>query len=437
MDSSKRLLGKKPPMSLSLLCFYCQAHNLDLPFPIIIISSIASHNSQVKSQEPPPHDPSGANNLDSAATAGEGVMSSQVDMPSVSKPDLLLPSPLRSPRSVLHLAVRNGSVIEVSQLCTNIAASKSPVINERDDAGFHPLHSAAALGLLDQFGPNCQEAIEICQLLIDSGADVAARDGDGNTPVHWASRAGHSEVLGLLLLKSCPLDVQNDAGETALHWAMRAGERGAGAVKVLVENGARVNVFNRQFRRPLDVAAEGFEGLKRGADGELQKDDTVPTTKVNQQDRRSTRWNLMRYSSQCRTLVLHHQECMEHLAKSAHDWEVPDRIDNIMSTLMGKTSEACLPGDDQSFQPYEMTISNDFERATLELLSRIHSAEYLSFVNDLSKELERKRKQQLIEDAQSNLDEGGGTEKPAPVSIVPFTPMVSPSLEKENFVLLY
>lgn len=331
-----------------------------------------------------------------------------------------LPLPLQSPRSTLHMAVCNGSVIEVSQICSSLAESKSTAINERDDAGFHPLHSAVALGLLDQYGPNCQEALEICQLLIDNGADVMCRDRDGSTPVHWAARAGHSEVLGLLLLKSCPLDVQNDAGETALHWAMRAGERGAGAVKVLVENGARVNVFNRNFKRPLDVAAEEFDGLQEGAEEDSAARNEI-SAKADKLDRRSTRWNLMRYSSQCRTLVLHHQECLEHLAKSDHDWEVPARIDNIMATLTSRTTESCVAGDDQSFKPYEVTISNEFERATLELLSRIHSAEYLAFVNDLSKELERKRKQLLIENAQSNSLEDG-PEKPMPV--VPFTPMV-------------
>jgi acetoin utilization deacetylase AcuC-like enzyme len=108
------------------------------------------------------------------------------------------------------------------------------------------------------------------------------------------------------------------------------------------------------------------------------------------------------------------------LAKSDADWEVPDRIENIMSTLTTRTTESCIPDDELSFKPCELTISNEFERATLELLSRIHSAEYLAFINDLSKELERKRKQQLIEGT-INTD-GVGQEKPR--NVVPFTPMV-------------
>lgn len=328
-----------------------------------------------------------------------------------------LPLPLRGPHSILQSAICKGSVDEVSQICAQLAASSSiAMLNERNEAGYHPFHSVAALGLLGGFGSNSDVALNICQILIDSGADVTCRDKEGNTPAHWAARAGHSGMLNLLLSKSCPLDAQNEDGETALHWAMRAGMRSASAVETLVENGAIVNVFNLKARRPLDVAAAGFVVDNDG--------------NILSKERRSTRWNLMRCSSQCRTLVLHHQECLDHLAKSAHDWEVPDRIDNIMSTLANRTVENCGPDDEENFNPHEVTVSDDFERATLELLSRIHSAEYLSFVNDLSKELERKRKQHLIEEAQSRSSDDYEPEQPMPV--VPFTPMVQRKILKEE-----
>ncbi|KAL7498166.1 hypothetical protein ACHAWT_007846 [Skeletonema menzelii] len=327
-----------------------------------------------------------------------------------------LPLPLRSPQTALQAAICKGSLDEISQICAQLSASNSiAMLNERNDAGYHPFHFTAALGLLGGFGSNSEVASNICRVLIDSGADVTSRDKEGNTPVHWAARAGHSGMLNMFLSKSCPLDAQNDEGETALHWAMRAGMRSTGAVKTLVENGAIVNVFNLKARRPLDVAAEGFEG------------DNI---KDLAKERRSTRWNLMRCSSQCRTLVLHHQECLDHLAKSDHDWEVPDRIGNIMSTLANRTLENCGPDDEENFNPYEVTVSDDFERATLELLSRIHSAEYLSFVNDLSKELERKRKQHLIAEAQSNSSDYE-PEKPTQ-EVVPFTPMVQRKILKEE-----
>jgi len=41
---------------------------------------------------------------------------------------------------------------------------------------------------------------------------------------------------------------------------------------------------------------------------------------------------------------------------------------------------------------WEIMISSEFERANLEFLSRVHSAKYLAFINDLSKELGSREK---------------------------------------------
>lgn len=41
----------------------------------------------------------------------------------------------------------------------------------------------------------CEGYIEIVQLLLDQGADIAAVDGDGSTAPHSASRKGHTEVV--------------------------------------------------------------------------------------------------------------------------------------------------------------------------------------------------------------------------------------------------
>jgi acetoin utilization deacetylase AcuC-like enzyme len=79
-----------------------------------------------------------------------------------------------------------------------------------------------------------------------------------------------------------------------------------------------------------------------------------------------------------------------------------------------------LLGKDQkrpAILEHEITVSQEFDRAKLDLLSRIHSAEYLSFVNDLSKDLERQQKEDNKDSTNDN-----GTMKPA---VVPFTPMVS------------
>lgn len=197
------------------------------------------------------------------------------------------------------------------------------------------------------------------------------------------------------------------------------------AVQLLVESGARTNLYSSNHKRALDLAAEGFFSLNEDSNKSING-----KVAVDQRERRATRWNMQKFSSQCRTLVLHHHECLDHMTKSNHDWEVPDRIDSIMSLLADRTSESCDPEDEYNFNSCEITVSNEFERATLELLSRIHSADYLAFVNELSKDLDRKRKQQLLENTQENSSEALSTFGHSG-HVVPFTPMIQKKFIKE------
>lgn len=206
----------------------------------------------------------------------------------------------------------------------------------------------------------------------------------------------------------------------ALHWAMRAGKAGLGVVRVLLENGARASLFNNLFQRPIDVAAEGFNSVCQQGEGagigrtiSTEKDEHVSKEIIDA--KRQSRMNFLCFSPQSRTLLLHHPECLEHVPKSESDWEAPDRVNSIMKSMESNVRE------------FEVQISTDFDKASLELLSRVHSAEYLTFVNNLSKELEKRRDEQIgkesINESTSKL------KKEAPV--VPFTPMVQRTMGRD------
>ena len=171
-------------------------------------------------------------------------------------------------------------------------------------------------------------------------------------------------------------------------------------VRTLLADGAKPHIYSKTYQRPLDVAAIGF------STGSLVK---------NVNDIIETRKNFFVNSPQSRTLILHHPECLEHTPKSENDWEVPDRVKSILKVIDNE--------DGQLMNKREITISSEFDRASLELLSRVHSTEYLAFVNDLSKELGRTK---------LNGSKESGIEKKH--SVIPFTPMVQRSMMKDETV---
>jgi ankyrin repeat protein len=102
------------------------------------------------------------------------------------------------------------------------------------------LHSATA-------GPS---VLAIVSAIVDAGADINAKDNEGNTPLHFAmKRLGSRErlqakdyeaIIQLLLAKKADVHVVNVGGATPLHTAsaFRADPSG---VELLIQAGAEVN----------------------------------------------------------------------------------------------------------------------------------------------------------------------------------------------------
>jgi hypothetical protein len=216
-------------------------------------------------------------------------------------------------------------------------------------------------------------------------------------------------------------DAKNEHGETPLHWALRAGRVGIPVAAALLESGARASVWSADYKRPIDVAADGFEDEQDSVQSikvlveKRRKLSKAQRNKLREaaEERKESRANLFECSPQSRSLVLYHPECLEHIPKAESDWENPARVSSIMERLQGINVKPGVP----CVYPWEIQISQEFDRAKLDLLRKVHSTEYLSFVNELSKDLERQHKEQTGEDQEAK------TSGAPPV--VPFTPMVS------------
>jgi ankyrin repeat protein len=107
------------------------------------------------------------------------------------------------------------------------------------------------------------------RLLVDRGADVKARDREGETPLHVASRLGHSFAIRLLLDRGADPHARNKKGATPL---LLAAETSEPVVRPLLDRGADVMATDRAGRTPLHAACKwGFDNvirllLDRGAD---------------------------------------------------------------------------------------------------------------------------------------------------------------------------
>lgn len=221
-------------------------------------------------------------------------------------------------------------------------------------------------------------------------------------------------------------DARNERGETPLHWALRAGRVGMEVAAVLLENGSRPSVWSLDFKRPIDVAADGYHDeemsimdLKKliSQRKRLSKEQRR-LIKDAAEHRKDARANFLQNSIQSRTLVLHHPECLQHIPKAASDWENPGRVTSILDRLLGDSNNNNAKNTQRTIHDHEISVSQEFEKATLDLLSRVHSTEYLNFVNELSKDLERQQKE--MDGEQSSEEEANSIKPP----VVPFTPMV-------------
>ncbi|WP_265033965.1 ankyrin repeat domain-containing protein [Wolbachia endosymbiont (group A) of Sicus ferrugineus] len=74
------------------------------------------------------------------------------------------------------------------------------------------------------------------EYFIQKGADVNAKDKDGNTPLHLAAMKGKIDVVKILLEYNADVNTKNNEGRTALYYA--ANNNHQELVELLLAHGA-------------------------------------------------------------------------------------------------------------------------------------------------------------------------------------------------------
>ena len=116
-------------------------------------------------------------------------------------------------------------------------------INSRD-----PKHRAGALIWAVRTGNQAG-----CEVLVSRGADLLARDREGNSAVHHAVLTSRLEILDWLLRAGADVEGPNRQGRSPLHLAAASGSYEA--CRLLLERGASLEVSDEQGNTPLHLAA--------------------------------------------------------------------------------------------------------------------------------------------------------------------------------------
>jgi ankyrin repeat protein len=125
-----------------------------------------------------------------------------------------------------------------------LKANKS-LANGQDAGGSTALHHASAFA-----------TPAIMKMLLDAGADVAAKNRFGQMPLHWAFAS--TERTSLLLTRGANVNAQPNDGRTALYLAASQ-HHSENVLDLLLAKGANPNLATTNGRTPLMAAAAGGE----------------------------------------------------------------------------------------------------------------------------------------------------------------------------------
>jgi ankyrin repeat protein len=149
---------------------------------------------------------------------------------------------------VNEISLFEASAVGKFDVVAHLSFTRPELINEYADDGFTPL------GLACYFGQ-----LEVARYLILKGADVNQPSNNGFHvfPIHSAAAGDYTDIARILIENGAQVNVRQQAGATPLHSAAQNGN--LELLIMLLENGAETNVRMEGGKMPADLAKDkGF-----------------------------------------------------------------------------------------------------------------------------------------------------------------------------------
>lgn len=145
----------------------------------------------------------------------------------------------------LNDALKNGNVATTKKILKNLSS-----VNQACEYGFVPI-------LELPYVPNAAKRIELCQLLLDHGADIHMRDQYHNTVLHKAAGAnGNESFIEFLLDNGADIEIKDDFDNTPIFETDTNPENAS----LLISRGANLHLKNRNGFTPLTKILSNYNG---------------------------------------------------------------------------------------------------------------------------------------------------------------------------------
>lgn len=167
----------------------------------------------------------------------------------------------RDPEPIIKRLLEKGADVRVTnanrKTALHFAAENGEYATRRKEEKYTPGRSPKSIKMSNTNQEAAQAAHRtLITLLLDSGADIDARDLSGSTALHYATAYGDEHAVKLLLDRGADIEAKNDAGKTPLGAGCEYPDTSAAenVVQILLEYGAqRTDQLEHENAKLLDL----------------------------------------------------------------------------------------------------------------------------------------------------------------------------------------